>query len=65
MIPAGTFRRRNGEHVIVHRCLSCGVERYNRIAADDDFVLVLRLPAVEPRSGRRRVEAEDCDELTA
>jgi hypothetical protein len=65
MMPAGAFRRRNGEHAIVHRCLSCGFERYNRIAADDDFVLVLRLPAVEPRGGRRRAEVEEWDELTA
>lgn len=65
MQPAGAFRRRNGEHVIVHRCLSCGFERYNRIAADDDFVLVLRLPVVEPRGGRREREPGDRDKLTA
>jgi len=47
MPPAGTFLRRNGEHVLVHRCDGCGVERHNRIAADDDFVLVLRLPRVD------------------
>jgi hypothetical protein len=61
MEPAGAFRRRNGEHVIVHRCLSCGFERYNRIAADDDFVLVLRLPAVEARGGRRGANDADSD----
>lgn len=65
MEPRGAFRRRNGEHVLVHRCLSCGFERYNRIAADDDFVLVLRLPAVEPRGGRRGAEAEEWDAMTA
>jgi hypothetical protein len=47
MAPAGTFLLRNGEHVLVHRCDGCGVERHNRIAADDDFVLVLRLPRVD------------------
>lgn len=52
MAPEATFLRRNGEHVLVHRCLDCGFERANRIAADDDFVLVLRLPRVEPRSRR-------------
>jgi|GEM_PF-244853 len=50
MQPIGTFQRRNGEHVIVHRCLGCGFERFNRIAADDDFELVLSLPALPPRS---------------
>jgi len=59
MAPIGVFTRPKGEHVIVHRCLSCGFERYNRIAADDDFDLVLSLPTVEPRGGsRRRSEAE-------
>lgn len=52
MAPAGMFTRPKGEHVILHRCLECGRERYNRIAADDDFGLVLRLPPVEPRGSR-------------
>ena len=56
MAPIGVFTRPKGEHVIVHRCLSCGFERYNRIAADDDFDLVLSLPAVEPRGRRRESE---------
>ncbi len=49
MAPVGAFVRPKGEYVIVHRCLSCGFERYNRIAADDDFDLVRGLPLVEPR----------------
>jgi hypothetical protein len=49
MVPVGAFTRPKGEHVLVHRCLSCGFERHNRIAADDDFAAVLRLPPVEPR----------------
>ena len=49
MAPIGAFTRPNGEHVIVHRCLTCGFERHNRIAADDDFDLVLALPLVKPR----------------
>lgn len=60
MTPMGAFTRRNGEHAIVHRCIDCGFERYNRIAADDDFVLVLKLPALEQRANRRAdVEAAD------
>ena len=49
MAPVGAFARPNGEHVIVHRCLTCGFERHCRIAADDDFDLVLALPQVKPR----------------
>jgi len=52
MMPVGAFTRGNGEHAIVHRCVECGFERYNRVAADDDFVRVLRLPVVEARPGR-------------
>jgi hypothetical protein len=56
MAPLGAYCRRNGEHVIVHRCDGCGFERHNRIAADDDFVLVLRLPPAQPLPVRRSVE---------
>lgn len=52
MEPLGQFQRPNGEHVLVHRCLGCGLERFNRIAADDDFELVLSLPEVAPRTSR-------------
>lgn len=54
MRPVGAFLRERGEHVILHRCDGCGFERHNRIAADDDFVLVLRLPLIEPRTAGRR-----------
>lgn len=49
MAPVGIFTRAKGEHAVVHRCLACGFERHNRIAADDDFAAALRLPVVEPR----------------
>lgn len=49
MAPVSAFTRAKGEHAIVHRCLSCGFERHNRVAADDDFAAVMRLPVVEPR----------------
>ena len=48
MEPIGSFQRSKGEHVLVHRCLDCGLERFNRIAGDDDFDLVLALPSVTP-----------------
>jgi len=43
MEPIGSFQRPNGEYAIVHYCFGCGFERFNRIAADDDFDLVLSL----------------------
>ena len=61
MAPVGAFTRPKGEHVIVHRCLGCGFERFNRIAADDDFDAVLALPVVPPRTaskGARGAESE-------
>ena len=48
MEPIGSFQRSKGEHVLVNRCLECGLERFNRIAADDDFDLVLALPSLPP-----------------
>jgi hypothetical protein len=53
MAPVAAFVRTKGEHVIVHRCLGCGFERHNRIAADDNFAAVMRLPVVEPRTAAR------------
>ncbi len=51
MAPVGRFERPNGEPVMVHRCLGCGLERHNRLAADDDWELFLSLPEVSPRLG--------------
>jgi hypothetical protein len=66
MEPIGSFQRRNGEFVLVHRCLGCGFERFNRIAADDDFELVLSLPALPPRMGsdkKQLLREEDLQEV--
>ena len=52
MEPIGSFQRPNEEYVLVHRCLDCGLERFNRIAGDDDFDLVLSLPVLPPRTSR-------------
>jgi hypothetical protein len=65
MAPVGVFTRPKGEQAIVHRCHACGHERYNRIAADDDVVLVQRLPLVEPRGPRRKPAAVNELERTA
>jgi hypothetical protein len=48
MAPIGTFAQRNGEQSVVHRCLGCGIERHNRVAADDNPLLLMRLPLGEP-----------------
>lgn len=48
MEPVGVFYRRNMEQVLVHRCLGCGFTRYNRIAADDNILLLNELPIVDP-----------------
>lgn len=66
MQPIGSFQRRNGEHVLVHRCLGCDFERFNRIAADDDFDLVLSLPILPPRANggkQRQLWEENSQEL--
>lgn len=52
MAPVGVFTRPKGEEVLVHRCLGCGFERFNRVAADDDYPAVAALPTVPPRTAR-------------
>ena len=61
MQAIGRFQRAKGEYVIVHRCLSCDFERFNRIAADDDFELVLELPELAPRT-RREIKEQQWEE---
>jgi hypothetical protein len=47
LMPAiGVAYRPDGEQMVVHRCNGCGIERQNRVAADDDPVALLRLPPV-------------------
>jgi hypothetical protein len=53
MAPVARFDRPGGEPVIVRRCYGCGLERHNRLAADDSIALLTRLPLVAPRVGRR------------
>jgi hypothetical protein len=47
MEPIGTAFRRNGEQVIVHRCLGCDEVRYCRAAADDHLLVCMRLQPME------------------
>ena len=46
MAPVGLLTRRNGEQVILHRCLGCGREKPNRIAADDNDLALETLPPI-------------------
>jgi hypothetical protein len=66
MAPIAAFQRPDGEHALIHRCLGCGFERFNRIAADDDFTLVLALPVALPRTSRhmKRAALLDATEAT-
>ncbi|MBX3117774.1 MAG: RNHCP domain-containing protein [Fimbriimonadaceae bacterium] len=43
MEPISVWVRRKGEWAIVHRCLDCGALSSNRIAADDNEVLLVSL----------------------
>ena len=51
MAPVARFTRPNGEPMVVHRCLGCGFERNNRLAADDNMVLFEELPTVARTEG--------------
>ena len=58
MMPAvGVAYRPNGEQMVVHRCNGCGIERRNRVAADDHPLALLRLPPVA--TGRIEEEEEE------
>ncbi len=61
MAPIGHYVRPNGEYGLVHRCFVCGVERQNRIAADDDFDLVLALPDMTRQLPERAGLIEDTE----
>jgi hypothetical protein len=50
MAPIGYFFRPKGEQVVVHRCLGCGFERHNRVAADDSFLVLAELPELPSRT---------------
>jgi hypothetical protein len=58
MEPIGVFYRRNLEQVVVHRCLGCGFVRYNRIAADDNPILLNELPIIDPPEVGRASDEE-------
>jgi len=59
MAPIGLFARLSGEQVIVHRCLGCDFERFNRVAADDSPFVVMRLALIEPLAGEAEATATE------
>ena len=65
MTPIGVFHRPKGEQVLLHRCLGCGLERHNRVAADDNPLAVMRLPPVPPRLGGAGREPDREEEAIA
>ena len=42
MEPAGVTLK-GGENVIIHRCVSCGFERSNKVGVEDDFDSVVKI----------------------
>lgn len=65
MAPVGVIQRRNGEQLILQRCLGCGHERPNRVAADDNPTLLLRLPPVAPAHASDGARPSEGDEAVA
>ena len=63
MEPSGLCSRRNGEQVLVHRCLGCGVERVCRVAADDNPLVIMRLTLVPHPAARPAAHDEPGIEL--
>jgi hypothetical protein len=63
MAPVGLMTRRNGEMVLIHRCLGCGKEDPNRIAADDNPVVLDRIPVVAGIGLDDPIEGDDFDAL--
>jgi len=47
MDPIGVWVKKSGEWAIIHRCRDCGKITSNRIAADDNQLLLMSI-AVKP-----------------
>jgi hypothetical protein len=63
MRPIGLMARRNGELVLIHECLACGKQDPNRIAADDNPVLLDEIPVVAGIGISDPVEGDDFSAL--
>jgi hypothetical protein len=42
MEPVGV-ELKGGEYAIIHRCISCGFEKRNKVAKDDNFDAIVQL----------------------
>jgi len=47
MPPVGKMYKPDGEEVLVHKCGKCGLTRKNRVAGDDSYEEVAKLPILE------------------
>ncbi len=63
MRPVGLMSRRNGELVLIHECLGCGKQDPNRIAADDNPVLIDIIPVVAGIDIDDPLEGDDFSEF--
>ncbi|KKS64475.1 MAG: hypothetical protein UV40_C0004G0012 [Parcubacteria group bacterium GW2011_GWA1_42_7] len=43
MMEPAEIEMKEGEYVIIHRCVKCGFEKKNKAAEDDDFEEILRI----------------------
>ena len=59
MPAVGVAYRANGEQMVVHRCNGCGIERQNRVAADDNPIALLHLPPVVLARGHSHEQEEE------
>jgi len=63
MKPVGLMDRRNGEQVLIHECLGCGKQDPNRIAADDNLVVLETIPFMAGIGIEDPMEGDDFSEL--
>ena len=62
MEPVAVWVRKGGEWAIIHRCRRCGVLHSNRVAADDNPMLLMSI-ALKPLA-QPTVPLERLEELT-
>lgn len=50
MMTPITIEQKRGKYVIVHRCQTCGHQRPNKIASDDDIDVIIRISSYNSTS---------------